>query len=83
MKLRAAPAPTAADGCRYSGKTFHRWVLSFIDPRDGGCADLERKCCDCGIRQHAEAVPDEETRALPKVLWCLGDWPWHPGSIEP
>jgi hypothetical protein len=86
MKLRAAQIPGQANapiGCAYSGKAFHKWALSFIDPRPSGYNDLERKCTDCGARQHADSVPDHETRDLPKALWCLGDWSWRPGALEP
>lgn len=85
MKLRELPTPatTPIGGCDYSRKTFHNWVLSFIDPRGKGLKDLERKCGDCGARQHVNGVPDSETRELPKTLWCVGDWQWQPGALEP
>jgi hypothetical protein len=83
MKLREVPAGAPNEGCVYTGKAFHKWSLSFIDPRPSGYKDLERKCTDCGARQHADAVPDHETRELPKALWCLGDWKWRPGGLEP
>jgi hypothetical protein len=85
MKLRELPTPatTPVGGCEYSRKPFHKWELSFIDPRGSGVKDLERKCSDCGARQHVGGVPDAETRALPKTLWCVGDWQWQPGALEP
>jgi hypothetical protein len=58
-------------------------VLSFIDPHHGGVKDLERKCVDCGTRQHADAVPNQETRDLPRTVWCLVDWKWRDGALEP
>ena len=83
MKLREVPSQPPSEGCVYTGKAFHKWSLSFIDPRPSGYKDLERKCTDCGTRQHVDAVPDHETRELPKALWCLGDWKWRPGGLEP
>lgn len=83
MKLKAVRREVSPNGCQFTGKSFHRWVLSFIDPRPSGRRDLERKCVDCAAQQHAQAVPDEETRDLPKTLWCVGDWTWLPGGLEP
>ena len=83
MKLHAVPTQVPSRGCQYTGKTFHRWVLSFIDPRGSECQDLERKCVDCGVRHSAMGVPNHDTRELPRALWCLGDWTWHEGGLEP
>ena len=84
MKFRSTP-PTVSTtvGCVLTGRRFHHWSLSFIDPRSGGVKDLERKCVDCGRRQHTQAVPDHETSELPRTLWCLGDWTWQEGELEP
>jgi hypothetical protein len=84
MKFRSTP-PTSSTtvGCVLTGRRFHHWSLSFIDPRAGGVKDLERKCVDCGRRQHTQAVPDHETSELPRTLWCLGDWTWQEGELEP
>jgi hypothetical protein len=82
MNFGAVTHPSNASGCRFTGRTFHKWVLSFIDPRSGH-KHLERKCQDCGLRQHVAAVPNQETRELPRSLWCLGDWQWSDGSLEP
>jgi hypothetical protein len=84
MKLRELPRPatTPVGGCEYTRKPFHKWVLSFIDPRAGN-KDLERKCSDCGVRQHVNGVPDAETCELPKTLWCVGDWDWQSGGLDP
>jgi hypothetical protein len=83
MKLKAVGKPSPLfSGCQYTGRTFHKWALSFIDPRSGH-KHLERKCQDCGVRQHVAGVPNQETRELPRSLWCLGDWQWSEGSLEP
>jgi hypothetical protein len=84
MRARAVSAPTPVRGCVYTGKPFHRWTLAFIDlSTDGPYKHLERKCVDCELRQHAADVPDAETEELPKAVWCLGDWRWSDGGLEP
>jgi hypothetical protein len=84
MKFRSTPPSSSTTvGCVLTGRRFHQWSLSFIDPRAGGVKDLERKCVDCGRRQHTQAVPDHETSELPRTLWCLGDWTWQEGELEP
>jgi hypothetical protein len=84
MRERAVPIPSSAKGCVFTGKSFHRWTLAFIDlASDGRSKHLERKCLDCQVRQHAAEVPDQETRELPKGLWCLGDFRWRDGALEP
>jgi hypothetical protein len=84
MTFRTVPSNSVVPrGCVLTGRRFHQWVLSFIDPHTDGKKDLERKCVDCGRRQHTEAVPDRETVELPRVLWCLGDWTWNDGELEP
>ena len=84
MTFRTVPSNSVAPrGCVLTGRRFHQWVLSFIDPHTDGKKDLERKCVDSGRRQHSEAVPDRETVELPRVLWCLGDWTWQDGELEP
>jgi hypothetical protein len=84
MRAKEVIAPVPARGCVHTGKTFHRWTLAFIDiSARGPFKHLERKCVDCEKRQHVADVPDEETQLLPKTLWCLGDWTWCDGAIEP
>jgi len=83
MTFRAVPSSQPAVRCVLTGRRFHQWVLSFIDPQACGLTNLERKCADCGARQHTHSVPERETRELPRTLWCLGDWAWQEGELEP
>jgi hypothetical protein len=84
MTFRAVPSKElSAHHCVLSGRRFHQWSLSFIDPQAPGITNLERKCVDCGRRQHTHAVPETETRELPRTLWCLGDWTWQDGELAP
>ncbi|MEY4575313.1 MAG: hypothetical protein RL701_16 [Pseudomonadota bacterium] len=83
MSFRAVPTTQSPERCVLSGRRFHQWALSFIDPQAPGITNLERKCVDCGRRQHTNAVPEQETRELPRTLWCLGDWTWQEGELQP
>jgi hypothetical protein len=84
MTFRSVPSNTDSPvRCPPTGRRFHAWTLSFIDPQAHGLTNLERRCADCGKRQHTCGVREEETRELPRTLWCLGDWVWQEGELQP
>jgi hypothetical protein len=84
MTSRAvSPSEVSSAGCVLTGRRFHHWTLSFVDPQSSGLTDLERKCVDCDRRQHTRSVPESEMSVLPRALWCLGDWQWHDGELQP
>jgi hypothetical protein len=83
MTFRAVFSSESSEPCVLSARRFHQWELSFIDPQRSGNINLERRCVHCGRRQHADGVPGHEARELPRTLWCLGDWSWQEGEIQP